>query len=192
MTTTRNAAQTARSAERTRTNEPGMCLRWCRERANIPPLHPDAATAWKHAFHRHRDRRAPRGAMVYWLGGSRGHGHIAVSLGHGRIRSTDAGGRGIVATVPLEWVEQNWGLPYAGWADNVNGYQIPGVVPTKDEDEMNDNDWKKLRRIVAEEVAKTPDAVWDRRLDVYKADGRTPTKKRAGQMLREVLQAVRR
>lgn len=128
--------------------------------------------------------------MVYWLGGSRGHGHIAVSLGGGRVRSSDAGGRGIVATVPLGWVEQMWNLPYAGWADNVNDRQIPGVEG--DDDNMTENDWKRLRAIVADEVRKVPDAVWDERMDVTKPDGKTKTRKSARQVLREVLQRVQR
>jgi len=65
--------------------------------------------------------------MVYWLGGSSGYGHIAVAVGNGKVRSTDAGGSGKVATVDIGWPESHWGLPYAGWADNVNDVTIPGV-----------------------------------------------------------------
>jgi hypothetical protein len=124
----RNAEATAKNAEASHTNSPGYCLQWSRERADIGSLFPDAATAWRNAFHRHKgDRNPPRGAMVYWTGGSKGYGHIAVSVGGGRIRSTDAGGSGQVATVDLGWPERAWGLPYAGWADNVNDVEIPGV-----------------------------------------------------------------
>ena len=45
-------------------------------------------------------------------------------------RSTDAPGQGRVATVPLRWVEREWGLRYAGWSNSINGYTIPGVVST--------------------------------------------------------------
>lgn len=124
----RNAEQTARAAEESWSNEPGMCLEWSRERADIGPLHPDAAAAWEHAHHRHHgDRNPPRGAMAYWTGGSEGHGHIAVAIGGGKVRSTDADGWGNVWTVDVGWPEREWGLTYAGWADNVNDEVIPGV-----------------------------------------------------------------
>lgn len=147
----RNAEETARSAEASTSNGVGMCLQWSRERATIPALHPDAATAWKHAVHRHKkDRNPPRGAMVYWTGGSKGYGHIAVSLGNGKIRSSDAGGSGKPATVALTWPEQRWGMPYAGWADNVNDRVIPGVGGGGEDDDMplNETDLTKIAQRV--------------------------------------------
>jgi hypothetical protein len=124
----RDAAQTTRSAERVRWNQPGYCLNWARIRAHIPARYPDAATAWRHASDKQRgDRTPPAGAAVYWTGGSQGYGHIAISVGHGRVRSTDAGGEGRVATVPVGWPVRHWGLNYAGWSDSINGYTIPGV-----------------------------------------------------------------
>ncbi len=138
----RDAEATASSAEASTSNDPGYCLQWSRERASIGALFPDAATAWRNAMHRHAgDRHPPRGAMVYWTGGSHGYGHIAVSLGGGQIRSTDAGGAGRVATVDLSWPEYKWGLTYAGWADNVNDQVIPGVGGSEDDPLANyDND----------------------------------------------------
>lgn len=124
----RNAQETASNAERSTSNDVGMCLQWSRERAAIASKYPDAATAWKNARNRHPgDRNPPRGAMVYWTGGSKGYGHIAVSLGGGKIRSSDSGGSGVPATVGIDWPTQHWGMPYAGWADNVNSVTIPGV-----------------------------------------------------------------
>src|SRR5262245_14616377 len=115
------ARQTAHNAAADNTNSPGFCLQWCREKAGISARYPDAATAWRNTNDRHPgDRHPPRGSLVYWTGGSHGFGHIAVSLGDGRIRSTDAGGAGRVATVRLGWVEAHWGLTYAGWAWDVN------------------------------------------------------------------------
>lgn len=117
---------TARNAEATSSNDPGMCLQWSRQRAAIGSRYGDASTAWRNTNDRHPgDRNPPRGAMVYWTGGSQGYGHIAPSLGGGKVRSTDAGGKGRVATVDLGWVESAWGLPYAGWAWDVNEITIP-------------------------------------------------------------------
>jgi hypothetical protein len=126
---TRTAEQTARAAEAISSNVPGTCLMWCRQRADIPALYPDAATAWRNVNAKHTTRTPPRGAPVYWTGGSHGFGHIAISLGNGKIRSTDAGGSGRVATVDLGWVEQHWGLKFAGWGEDINERHIPGTEP---------------------------------------------------------------
>lgn len=129
---------TARNAEQTHTNDPGMCLQWSRQRAAIGSRYGDAATAWRNTNDRHPgDRNPPRGAMVYWTGGSQGYGHIAPSLGGGKVRSTDAGGKGKVATVDLGWVESAWRMPYAGWAWDVNEVTIPNAN-APEEDDMGD------------------------------------------------------
>jgi hypothetical protein len=123
-----NAALTVASAIRSTVNVPGHCLQWSREQARIPSKYADAATAWEHARGRRAgDANPPRGAVVYWTGGSHGYGHIAISLGHHRVRSSDAGGEGEVATVSIEHLSDEWHLRYAGWANSINGYTIPGV-----------------------------------------------------------------
>lgn len=130
-----DAHTTATNAEKSTSNGVGMCLQWSRERAAIASRYPDAATAWRHAKRRHKgDKNPPRGAMVYWTGGSKGYGHIAVSLGGGKIRSSDAGGNGRPATVDVDWPTRTWGMPYAGWADNVNDVTIPGVGGGQEDD----------------------------------------------------------
>lgn len=127
---TRDAEQVARAAEESTAFEPpGFCLIWSRTRALIPARFGTAAIAWANASDRHPDRNPPRGAFCYWTGGSKGFGHIAVSLGGGLIRSTDANGPGTVATRPLAWFGTNWpSLTYVGWADNTNGVRVPGVI----------------------------------------------------------------
>lgn len=157
---TNDAEQTAQSAEKSTSNDPGYCLQWSRERAAIGSKYPDATTAWKNTkAQRHPgDTNPPRGAMCYWTGGSKGYGHIAVSLGGGKIRSSDAGGSGRPATVDLTWPATYWGLPYAGWADNVNDVNIPGVSSGDDnngeDDEMPQYDHastSKTQKIKANE-----------------------------------------
>jgi hypothetical protein len=124
-----NAAETVRSARQSSSYPPGQCLAWSRGQADIPARYPDAATAWAHATgKRPGDRTPPVGAAVYWTGGSNGYGHVAISVGRGRVRSTDAPGPGQVDTVPVRWVAREWGLEYAGWSDSINGYRIPGVA----------------------------------------------------------------
>jgi hypothetical protein len=121
------AAVSARNAENDRVNSPGYCLQQTRMWCGIGGRYGDAATAWRNTNDRHPGDRTnvPRGAAVYWTGGSHGYGHIALSLGNGKVRSTDAGGRGRVATVDLGWVERAWGLRYAGWAWDINEVTIP-------------------------------------------------------------------
>jgi hypothetical protein len=121
-----NAETTAKNSEKATTNAPGYCLKECRQWAGIPSKYNDAATAWKNTNDRYPgNRNPPRGSAVYWGGGSSGYGHIAISVGNGKVRSTDAGGSGKVATVSLSWVENNWGLPYGGWAWDINEVTIP-------------------------------------------------------------------
>lgn len=121
-----SAARTARNAVNDRYNPPGYCLQQVRLWAGIGPDYLTATKAWYNTNDRHPGgRRPPRGSFVYWTGGSHGYGHIALSLGKGMIRSTDSGGSGRVATVPLRWVEQHWGLRYAGWAWDVNEVTVP-------------------------------------------------------------------
>jgi len=141
-----NDAETgARNAEADKTNDPGYCQQQTRMWSGIPSRYPDASTAWRNTNDRYPgNRNPPRGAHVFWTGGSHGYGHVAMSLGGGKVRSTDAGGAGKVATVDLGWVESAWGLPYAGWAWDNNEVTIPhstsGGGGGGGDDEMPDYD----------------------------------------------------
>lgn len=127
----RNATRTVASAVRATVNAPGQCLQWSREQAGIPSKYSDASTAWRHATGRRSgNANPPRGAAVYWTGGSHGYGHIAISVGHHKVRSSDAGGSGRVATVSIRELSKKWHLKYAGWSNSINGYTIPGVAST--------------------------------------------------------------
>jgi hypothetical protein len=142
------AEQTATNAENDHHNDPGMCLQVCRQWAGIGSCWPDASTAWREALDKHAGDRSdiPRGAPVYWTGGSQGHGHIAISVGGGQVRSTDANGSGNVATRPLSWFDTNWSsLDFAGWAEDINGVHIPG---TEDDMALSDADIEKIAKRV--------------------------------------------
>lgn len=130
----RNREEGARVAEADNFNTPGFCQFQTREWLDAPSAGDfdgdgaaDAEDGWKRepASAKRFDRRPPRGVPVTWLGGSKDNGHRALSLGGGKIRSTDAAGLGHVATVDLDWVERNWGLAYAGWSTTMNGVPIP-------------------------------------------------------------------
>lgn len=125
----RTAAETVQAAEASTYNVPGQCLGWSREQADVPSLYDAASTAWEHASGRHPgDPAPPAGAAVYWTGGSNGYGHVAISLGNGLVRSSDGAGQGVVGTVPLGKITEEWGLDYAGWASSINGYTIRGIA----------------------------------------------------------------
>lgn len=120
-------------------NVPGTCYLWTRTMAGSPSVgdvdrdgDADAVDGWKATKHRHPgDRNPPAGVPVFWSGGTHGYGHAAVSLGGGKIRSTDAGGPGRIATVDLGWVERTWGLTYLGWTEDLAGEVIPTPTPVK-------------------------------------------------------------
>lgn len=111
----------------------GMCLQWTRLQYGIAARYPDATTAWQNAEHRHPgDRTPPLGAPVFWTGGSKGHGHVAIYVGDGMIRGTDSPTAGKIGTVPLSYPEQHWGLRYGGWSEDVNGVRIPTAADEVD------------------------------------------------------------
>lgn len=118
--------------------------------------------------------------MAYWTGGSQGYGHIAVGVGGGRVRSTDANGAGNVATRTLAWFDAAWpSIDYAGWAWNVNGVEIPHE---QEDDEMSYRDWPEAdKQALANDVA---DAVWAELMSVTKPDG-TKVIKTAEKIIRE-------
>lgn len=158
-----NREEAAQAAERTTRNVPGTCQLVTRGWFDAPSVGDfdgdgaaDAEDGWKSEppSARHSDRNPPRGVPVSWVGGRNDFGHRAISLGNGKIRSTDAGGSGRVATVDLAWVERNWGLTYVGWSETIDGIKIPLPPPTgpKTRGENIDAALKRLAR--AEKLAK--------------------------------------
>lgn len=103
----------------------GKCLAYVVDWWNAPKIGcPDAITSWEWALHKHpNDRNPPAGAPVYYRGGQ--YGHIAISVGGGRIRSTDCHTSGMVSEQPLDWPEKNWGYPYLGWTEDLSKERLP-------------------------------------------------------------------
>lgn len=136
---TREAA--ARAALDQHFNAPGMCQMTTRGWLDAPSVgdidkdgDSDAMDGYKSEPLKYRhdgDRAAPLGTPCTWRGGSNGHGHRALSLGvpkgaaESLIRSTDAGGSGVVWTRTLSWFEQEWGVEYIGWTESMSGILIP-------------------------------------------------------------------
>jgi hypothetical protein len=130
-----------------RHNKPGMCLWHVQDWCAAPHLYPGAWNQWEAATHRHPgDWNPPAGVPVFFSGGR--WGHIALSIGHGRCRSTDAGGRGVVADRPLSWFASAWGRPYAGWSEDIGGVLIPhGSGAPDPHDDPHDDPPATIRRM---------------------------------------------
>lgn len=165
---------------------PGMCQQFVRGIAwQVSALYPSAIDAWHGAKDRHPgDRRPPLGAPLYYSGGKFGHVVVCTQGGTNKMRSTDMPSSGVVGEGDIEWIERNWGYRYLGWTGDINGVSLPLGT---DEDEMKDEDFKRIRKIVNEEVAR----VWTTRIDVNKPDG-SETKKSTAQVIRETLQRVQK
>lgn len=125
--------QAVANAKRVTTYAVGMCAKFTREQFGVPALgdhdgdgDADAFDMWQACLIRNPgDTEPPAGVPVFWAGGSKGHGHAAVSLGDGMVRSTDAWTAGQVGTVPLSELAPRWGMTYLGWTEDLYGHVIP-------------------------------------------------------------------
>ena len=106
-----------------RTFASGMCLRFVRTCYKVPPKYRTAAIAWSKTRYRHTSV-PPRGVPVWWTGGSRGFGHVAISAGDGFVISTDSGGRGQVGRTSIRRITTAWGQTYRGWTEDINGVRV--------------------------------------------------------------------
>lgn len=114
------------AANATRYNRPGMCLWHCQEWYRAPHMYPSAISQWWNARNRvTAPGPPPLGAPVFFIGGQ--YGHIAISRGNWMVRSTDAGGRGVVADRHVDWFRVNWGHRYLGWTTDLGGVDIKGL-----------------------------------------------------------------
>ena len=108
----------------------GYCQKYVRDPCwRVPSLYGSAIDAWNGARRRHPgDRNPPAGAPCYYSGGN--YGHAVISVGGGRIRSTDCPTSGRVNDTDLAWPERTWGYTYLGWTEDLNGVTLPGLDPT--------------------------------------------------------------
>jgi Putative peptidoglycan binding domain len=108
--------------------EPGQCLAYV-SRALGGPFGWDglneAKNAHRHAEKLHHGTHPPAGVPVYILGSR--HGHVTLSVGAGKVRSTDWPHRGVVSEVGIMTLAKAWGREYAGWSEDLVGRKIPGV-----------------------------------------------------------------
>lgn len=113
----------------------GMCQQFTRVCFGIGGGFGSARAAWQGAKKRHyvsRGSQIPAGVPVYWLGGSSGYGHAAVSLGNGLCRSTDWPRSRQVGTARIDDISRQWNQSLVGWAEDINGTPIPGIPRPND------------------------------------------------------------
>lgn len=88
----------------------------------------DALAGWNATVMKRFDRNPPFGVPVYWTSPDQPHGHVALSVGGGRVRSTDCPSSGSVAECAMTELESRWGLHYLGYGLDFCGDQIAGVT----------------------------------------------------------------
>jgi hypothetical protein len=120
-------ASVARARSFTTYTPTGMCLNFVWNCLAAPRRFglSDANAAWTKATERRKGTDVPAGAPVYWAGGR--HGHIAISVGGGRVRSTDWPRKGSVGEVDIDVMTRTWGITYRGWSADYAGALIPGL-----------------------------------------------------------------
>lgn len=99
---------------------PGMCGQFCAVMYGYGASgYRDALTQWQNVpgtLRRPGSADAPAGCLLFWGGGSEGHGHVAISDGAGSCWSIDISGAGTVSRVPTGTITARWGLPFLGWS----------------------------------------------------------------------------
>lgn len=147
----------------------GMCLVFTRSAFSVPARYGSARLAWTNARRKHRTGSGgiPPGVPVFWLGGSHGYGHIALSLGNGLCRSTDWPHAYQVNTARIDDITRRWGQHFQGWTEDLNGITVYKgnaaasgfVIDVSNVQHAARNDGKivngtKLKKAVAAEVGK--------------------------------------
>jgi hypothetical protein len=103
--------------------ETGMCLRFVRTCYKVDSKYASAAIAWSKTRYRHSSV-PPKGVPVWWTGGTRGFGHVAISDGGGYVISTDTGGKGRVGRTSIRHITNAWSQTYRGWTEDINGVRV--------------------------------------------------------------------
>lgn len=165
--------QAAQNAEKSKYNVPGTCQLWTRTQFGAPSAgdrdtdgDSDAVDGWKSepVSKRHFDRNPPRGVPVAFSGGSRGYGHRAISLGDGKIRSTDmtsAGYKpGVVGTTTIDQIERSMGVSYMGWSETITGALIPNPQPKPEP-----IDTLQRAKVIRRLARRATNPTWKARLD---------------------------
>lgn len=116
----------------------GFCLRETRRLYGVPALYDSASEAWSRTRKRvsAADVVDEPGVLVWWVGGSRGFGHVAIATGDGYCYSVDIRRSGYFDRVPIGTITREWNLTFAGYSRDINGVQVvpdpPRATPNLD------------------------------------------------------------
>lgn len=87
---------------------------------------PYALHAWNHAKWRHTTANPPAGVPVFFShSASNSYGHVAISVGGGRIRTTSWPGTHVGET-SISNLCRAWNRKYLGWSEDLYGVRISG------------------------------------------------------------------
>lgn len=136
----------------------GQCLKTVRGWYDVNSRYPTAASGWANAEFKHPredGRDCPRGAPVWWTGGSRGAGHVAISVGGGVCISTDWKRAGRADYANINEITSRWGLDFKGYTNDVNGITVWKPAPVKETVHLSNlkagkrhEDVKKVKRVL--------------------------------------------
>ena len=131
-----------------------MCLWEVQEAYRAPHRYPGAvgqpggSSQWNNGNRVH-GLDIPLGAPVFWYN-PHGWGHIAIYAGAGMVRSSDAGGRGRMGTVGIDWITRHW-YPsgrFLGWTRDLGGVRIDyGTTHDEGNDDMTPEQAKQLQAL---------------------------------------------
>lgn len=110
----------------------GECLATVRQYYAVPPKYLTAADSWQAAEHKHFAKsgiEVPRGAPVWWTGGSSGAGHVAISVGGGLCLSTDWKEPGKIDYARIDDITATWALNFKGWTRELNDVVVWRPAP---------------------------------------------------------------
>lgn len=109
----------------------GYCLKYVRTCFNVGSKYGSAIVAWNNAKYRHGTSSVPPiGVPVFFKGGR--YGHVAISVGNWKCRTTDYPRAGVVSEVDIRTLAKVWNYPYIGWTEDINGVRVytKPVAPT--------------------------------------------------------------
>src|SRR4051794_21661275 len=104
----------------------GMCLHYVRVWCGAPGGYPTAIAGWRGAKYKHAgDKNPPAGVPVWYSGGSAGH--VALSIGGGKIISTDWPHSGNVGKTTVTGLASSWHKTYLGWSEDIDNARIQKI-----------------------------------------------------------------
>lgn len=114
------------------------------ERSDSPGSYRVALDEWWRcpADRRRTDRTPPAGAICLWdltVSGLGRTGHIAISVGDGKVATTDWPTRGRIGTATITEIERAWNATWLGWTNRIGGHTVTtkgDIMATLDDDDI--------------------------------------------------------